>query len=316
MFASRRCATALGTASLVVYASTSTSYSLEYARRRRKGSPETPTAQPSNSRLKIDHTTRTTWDDDWDGRADDSDALHSNVTRVVWFVRHGQATAEVSGEDDGARRLTALGELQARRTGERLRELLHAEGVNVPEKITYSTMVRAKMTADIIATVFPKDVERRAADVLREGAPVRPEPDTWRQSEETHVKDAPRIESAFRSICYRALPPATSRSSSIMVDTDAMSSSSSSSSSIASSTSSSTTASSSIPSTTHEIVVCHANVIRYSTLRAIQCPPDAWLRASLYNGSITRVDFFPDGGVSVRTFGDCGFMHPSMLTFN
>ena len=315
MFAARRCATALVTASLVACASTSTSHSLEDARRRRR--LRSPSDDDASSRLTINDATRTAWDDDWDGRASDADdALRANVTRVVWFVRHGQATPEGAGVEDGARRLTALGERQARCTGERLRELLLAEGVKAPERIIHSTMARATMTADIIAQVFAEDVERASADVLREGAPVRPEPDTWQQSEETHAKDAPRIESAFRSICYRALPRRdSSHEQSRTNDTNTTSTSapSSVSSSTASDASSVTV---NAPSKTHEIVVCHANVIRYCTLRAIQCPPDAWLRFALYNGCITRVDFFPDGGVSVRTFGDCGFMHPSMLTFN
>ena len=68
--------------------------------------------------------------------------------------------------------------------------------------------------------------------------------------------------------------------------------------------------------TTHEIVVCHGNVIRYSLLRLLQLPPEAWLRFSLYNGSITRVEIRSDGLCSVRCVSDAGFMHPEEISFN
>jgi serine/threonine-protein phosphatase PGAM5 len=67
---------------------------------------------------------------------------------------------------------------------------------------------------------------------------------------------------------------------------------------------------------THEIVVCHGNVIRYSLLRLLQLPPEAWLRFSLYNGSITRVEIRSDGLCSVRCVSDAGFMHPEEISFN
>jgi len=38
---------------------------------------------------------------------------------------------------------------------------------------------------------------------------------------------------------------------------------------------------------THELLVCHGNVIRYCTLRALQLPPEAWLRLSHPNCGIT-----------------------------
>ena len=66
----------------------------------------------------------------------------------------------------------------------------------------------------------------------------------------------------------------------------------------------------------HEIVVCHGNVIRYSLLRLLQLPPEAWLRFSLYNGSITRVEIRSDGLCSVRCVSDAGFMHPEEISFN
>ena len=54
--------------------------------------------------------------------------------------------------------------------------------------------------------------------------------------------------------------------------------------------------------------VTHANVIRYFVCRALQLPPEAWLRMSLHNGSITWLSIRPDGLVFVRELGDTGHM--------
>ena len=63
-----------------------------------------------------------------------------------------------------------------------------------------------------------------------------------------------------------------------------------------------------------EIIVCHANVIRYFAMRALQLPPEAWLRISLKNGSITLLSISPRGKVSLRALGDAGHMPPECLT--
>nr|XP_026265470.1 serine/threonine-protein phosphatase PGAM5, mitochondrial [Urocitellus parryii] len=64
----------------------------------------------------------------------------------------------------------------------------------------------------------------------------------------------------------------------------------------------------------YEIFICHANVIRYIVCRALQFPPEGWLRLSLNNGSITHLVIRPDGRVALRTLGDTGFMPPNKIT--
>ncbi|VDI83847.1 serine/threonine-protein phosphatase PGAM5 [Mytilus galloprovincialis] len=54
---------------------------------------------------------------------------------------------------------------------------------------------------------------------------------------------------------------------------------------------------------TYEILVCHANVIR-----ALQLPPEAWLRMSLNHGSITWLTVLNTGDVVLKQYGDTGFM--------
>ncbi len=48
--------------------------------------------------------------------------------------------------------------------------------------------------------------------------------------------------------------------------------------------------------------------------RALQFPPEGWLRMGLNNGSITWLTIRPSGRVGLRSLGDSGFMPPDKLT--
>lgn len=61
-------------------------------------------------------------------------------------------------------------------------------------------------------------------------------------------------------------------------------------------------------------MVCHANVIRYFICRALQLPPEAWLRISLHHASITWISIYPSGRVILRMLGDCGHMPKKMMS--
>lgn len=272
MFATRATAT-LGVASVALACALTDPFA--------RAESEAATKTLTTHRLSHDAASRTRWNARWDDRETTSD-----VTRVLWLVRHGQATEEKPGEDDGTRRLTDLGRAQAAATARRLGELVRGRRVH---KMTHSTMTRAEETADIIAARAFPNVRREESDLLREGAPPRPEPDTWRQAEETHAKDAPRLESAFRLMFHRASATEEKGEPRDGEPRDRE---------------------------RHEIVVCHANVVRYFILRAAQLPPDAWLRFGLYNASVTRVEIRPDGGVSIRCVGDAGHLSPEQLTHN
>jgi serine/threonine-protein phosphatase PGAM5 len=112
------------------------------------------------------------------------------------------------------------------------------------------------------------------SDLLREGAPCPPEPPL--KNWRPDYRDGARIEAAFRKYFHRADPGQTEDS--------------------------------------YEIIVCHANVIRYFVCRALQLPPEAWLRISLNNGSITWLTIRPSGRVSLRTLGDVGYMPPTKVS--
>ncbi|XP_055368140.1 serine/threonine-protein phosphatase PGAM5, mitochondrial isoform X2 [Betta splendens] len=144
--------------------------------------------------------------------------------------------------------------------------------------LIHSSMSRAVETANIISKHLPgPGVDLVSCDLLREGAPIEPVPPVthWKPDAVYH-EDGARIEAAFRRYIHRADPKQKEDS--------------------------------------YEIIVCHANVIRYFVCRALQFPPEGWLRMGLNNGSITWLTIRPSGRVALRTLGDSGFMPPDKLT--
>ncbi|KAJ7412065.1 Serine/threonine-protein phosphatase PGAM5, mitochondrial [Willisornis vidua] len=197
------------------------------------------------------------------------DHYKAKATRHIFLIRHSQYN--VDGQADKDRTLTPLGREQAELTGQRLASL----GVKF-DQIIHSSMTRATETTEIISKHLP-GVKKISTDMLREGAPIEPDPPVshWKP-EAVYYEDGARIEAAFRNFIHRA-------------DTKQEEDS-------------------------HEIYVCHANVIRYIVCRALQFPPEGWLRLSLNNGSITHLVIRPNGRVALRALGDTGFMPPDKIT--
>ncbi|XP_026540721.1 serine/threonine-protein phosphatase PGAM5, mitochondrial [Notechis scutatus] len=196
----------------------------------------------------------------------------TKATRHIFLIRHSQYNLE--GQQDKDRILTKLGREQAELTGMRLASL----GLKF-DKIVYSSMARATETTNIISKHLP-GVTKLSTDLLREGAPIEPNPPSshWKPEAVQYYEDGARIEAAFRNYIHRA---------DITQETDS-----------------------------YEIFVCHANVIRYIVCRALQFPPEGWLRISLNNGSITHLVIRPNGRVALRLLGDTGFMPPEKITRN
>ena len=112
---------------------------------------------------------------------------------------------------------------------------------------------------------------------LREGRPCQPTPVGRRPYRKRELRDdAPRIEGAFRALFFRAR--AEQRYDSI------------------------------------DVVCCHANVIRYFACRALQLPPEAWLRISLAHGSVTLLAVRPSGHVSLLALSDTAAMPTELVT--
>lgn len=143
--------------------------------------------------------------------------------------------------------------------------------------LTQSTMTRAKETAAIIQKFLPS-VPLKSCEFICEGAPIPPEPPVghWKPEQKQFHQEGARIEAAFRKYFHRADSSQTEDS--------------------------------------YEILVCHANVIRYFVCRALQFPPEAWLRFSLHHSSITWVAIRPNGRVFVYYVGDCGHIPADKLS--
>ncbi|XP_023035000.1 serine/threonine-protein phosphatase Pgam5, mitochondrial isoform X2 [Drosophila willistoni] len=154
---------------------------------------------------------------------------------------------------------------------------LHDLGIKW-DKVIASTMVRAQETADIILNEIDYDKAKVTnCAYLREGAPIPPQPPVghWKP-EASFFRDGARIEAAFRRYFHRAYPDQTKES--------------------------------------YTLIVGHGNVIRYFVCRALQFPPEAWLRISINHASITWLTISPSGNVSIKYLGDSGFMPVKHLT--
>ena len=144
-------------------------------------------------------------------------------------------------------------------------------------------------------------------------------------SPEAVHRDGPRIEAAFRSIFYRAPPPPHDDDDDEEEDDDDEEEEEDRDAAAAGGGGSAAAAAAEQKrqlletDTEHEfdVVVCHGNVIRYFFLRALQLPPEAWLRTSTFNCSLTYLVVRPGSGrVSLRAFGDVGHLPMRMVTFS
>jgi serine/threonine-protein phosphatase PGAM5 len=100
-------------------------------------------------------------------------------------------------------------------------------------RLVRSNMKRAMETAELIAANLRVSKVEAPDPILREGAPTRPEPDAggWKPEADYFV-DGCRVEAAFRKYFHRAEPDQKEDS--------------------------------------YEVVVCHANIIRYFLCRVLQ----------------------------------------------
>ncbi|XP_070498687.1 serine/threonine-protein phosphatase Pgam5, mitochondrial isoform X2 [Chironomus tepperi] len=142
-----------------------------------------------------------------------------------------------------------------------------------------STMTRAQETGNIILNQLDnKKFIIENCSLIEEGAPIPPEPKVghWKPQNWFFV-DGSRIEAGFRKHFHRAAPDQKEDS--------------------------------------YTVLVCHANVIRYYVCRALQVPPEAWLRMSLHHASITWLSIYPENGrVILKLFGDCGHIPKKSLS--
>lgn len=264
------------------------------------------------------------WDADWDGldpistgdkeedRRRKRQLRKEGVTKHIILIRHGQYTEQEKLDEN--RKLTPLGKEQADYTGRRLKEMIEGvegtgfSGCNV-KVVRVSNMARAKETADIIASHLP-GVERAEPDPdLNEGRPAHNIPggsastSTVEKTDENH----PRIEAAFRRYFYRAKDASMNEKLGGVDYKDSNNG-----------TEKDPNSGEQREGSRHEfeIIVCHANVIRYFLCRALQIPPETWLRLCTFNCSLTYLTIRPTGTVSCRMLGDVGHLPYELSTFS
>jgi len=243
--------------------------------------PEAASIKPSNNAV-TGLASGAKWDKHWDkveqGEGEGGKAVHHIV-----LIRHGQYCAGT--DDDVDRLLTEKGISQSLGTGKRLKELVDSGRVAPIKYFFNSTMIRASQTADLILTALPPITapgQVRPCSMIREGACMVPEPaiskTNWDVSETDFHRDGIRIEAAFRSHIHRAGKDEKNSYTTVLV--------------------------------------CHGNVIRYLTMRALQLDPAAWLRLSVANGSMTILSVYPTGKVSLSVLGDVGHLPTDLITYN
>ncbi|XP_012671399.1 serine/threonine-protein phosphatase PGAM5, mitochondrial isoform X2 [Clupea harengus] len=228
------------------------------------------------------------WDTNWDKR--DPASLVNGKKKES--SGDGDLVAEVENKPKATRHILLIRHSQYNLSGsedkERFLTMLGREQAELTGQrlsvlgmkydiLVHSSMTRATETANIISKHLP-GVDLLSCDLLREGAPIKPVPSVghWKPDAVYH-EDGARIEAAFRRYIHRA---------DVKQKEDS-----------------------------YEIIVCHANVIRYFVCRALQFPPEGWLRMGLSNGSITWLTIRPSGRVALKVLGDSGFMPPDKLTW-
>lgn len=170
--------------------------------------------------------------------------------------------------------------------------------------IRVSALTRARETAEIIASHLDNVAVAEPNPSFNEGRPCHTIPGGPASHKIIKVTDDNhrRIEGAFRELFFRADEPAEDATE----------------------------------QHEFEIVVCHANVIRYWMCRyvdqcgcsfvvlsayslccfessALQLPPEAWLRYCPFNCSLTYITIRSTGSVSCRMLGDIGHLPYSMV---
>ena len=240
------------------------------------------------------------WDPNWDHRELDSRGRMRSQTRPsgaprrhLLLIRHGQY--DESSTEDHKRILTELGRAQAIASGQRVAELLGQKGA-VCRGVHSSRLARAVETADLLHAQL-KDVKRYPGDPqLNEGVPCHAIPDGVHHAAAVY-RDGARIEAAFRKYFKRAIPWDE-------IDDDEDDEEEYATQPLPDA-----------PTDEYDVLVCHANVIRFLALRALQLPPEGWLRLCTMNGSITHITISSDGKVSLRSLGDTGHLSVDQISF-
>ncbi|KAJ3634500.1 hypothetical protein Zmor_016420 [Zophobas morio] len=174
-------------------------------------------------------------------------------------------------------KLSEKGIQQAKLTGQALRRLpFHFD------RVYCSSLTRAKETCNIILKELCYFDERDVnySDLFCEGFPVEPEPSPSAMlcDQSEYFVEGARLEAAFRRLFRRPSPDQQE--------------------------------------TVNELLVAHGNVIRFMVCRALQLPPEMWLRLAISNCAVTRIDIAKSGRVTLRFLGEIGHLDHQLHSYN
>lgn len=249
------------------------------------------------------------WNPDWDMRhpRDPSEKIPKEKLKTVHLImiRHGQYDLKEKG-------LTSLGRQQAELTGARVANLASSSisdhygkrKIKI-SRVYHSDVKRAVQTMDILKSHLGPQVTVEVDPMLAEGWPCVPEP--YKDPESIRPSklftESARVEAVFRKYCHRVTDHKQKSQSSPPAEKEAP-------------------VETSFPESEKEteeeyiVLVCHQNIIRYFVCRALQLPPEAWLRFRGSNCGITEIIISDDGRVALEKFADVGHLPVTHHTFH
>uniref|UniRef100_A0A1I8BQM2 Serine/threonine-protein phosphatase PGAM5, mitochondrial n=1 Tax=Meloidogyne hapla TaxID=6305 RepID=A0A1I8BQM2_MELHA len=224
------------------------------------------------------------WDSNWDFRDPETIVEQQasgmslqfmnnkpNAARNIFLVRHGIYFRKNKTVEE--QKLTPIGREQAEFLGKWLTE--RKDDFNF-DKCVFSTLLRARQTGEIIIKQMPHlKIECTLDSILEEGSPYPAEPfkSHWKPIDPlVYNSEGARMEAAFRKYIHRASPTQKEDS--------------------------------------YELIVCHANLIRYFVCRVLQYPPEGWVRFTIAHTSITWLRIRKSGRLEIRSIGDFGHLPP------
>lgn len=190
--------------------------------------------------------------------------------RVIHLIRHGQYNIDKKSELYNS--LTPLGKKQAKWASKRLRDY-------PIEKITSSTSLRAKETADIVCENLDYSKNIKRSRLLLEGVPCFNAKLKRKHSEysiEYYQKEKARMDKAFESFFIPLKKAKSDR---------------------------------------HELLVCHGNIIRYLVTKALKVRSLAWCDMDILQCSLTTIEVKQNGDCRLLSFNETGHIPIKSRTF-
>lgn len=194
--------------------------------------------------------------------------------RTLYLIRHGQYDTGVQHRDGG--NLTRMGIEQAKYAAQAF--------VNLPiNAIHCSTMIRAVETANIISQLVKMDFQ--TYDLLREAIPSIPPriaehilalmQNDPSFTHETIHEERKRADAAFEH--FFTAPDEDSEP-------------------------------------IHELLVCHGNILRYLTCRALDINVDTWAKMNINHCAITSISVDSQGRMRLVTHNETRHLPPELVT--